>query len=89
MSSATTASSQQNQPLSKARISLPGEAMSGLTAEGVSPEQADVNGSKRGVSWQDFHGKDLTQVREFEPSEQSDTDDEGVERKPGCCCVVS
>ena len=66
--SSKAASSKQNRILSTSKINLPGEAMSGAMVDGTSPEQGDLNGGpKRGVSWQDFHGKELTQVREFEP----------------------
>lgn len=75
--------------LSKSKLNLPGEAMGGTgNVDGAAPDAAEDT-PKRGVSWQDFHGKELTQVREFEPSEQSDTDDEEGGRSKGCCCVVS
>ncbi|CAD6221010.1 unnamed protein product [Miscanthus lutarioriparius] len=41
--------------------------------------------AKGNVKWRDSLGKDLTQVKEFEPSESGDSDDE--EYTGACACV--
>ncbi|CAL5078551.1 unnamed protein product [Urochloa decumbens] len=41
---------------------------------------------KGNVKWKDFLGKDLTQVKEFEPSESGDSDDD--EDAGACTCVI-
>jgi len=38
------------------------------------------------VKWKDLLGKDLTQVKEFEPSESGDSDDD--EDAGACTCVI-
>jgi len=50
---------------------------------------ADSDRLKRAVSWQDFQGKELHQVREFEPSEHGSDDEPSEEKKDGACCVIS
>ncbi|CAM0870609.1 unnamed protein product [Alopecurus aequalis] len=40
---------------------------------------------KRRVQWKDKHGKKLTEVLEFEPSDSSDSDDEYLDT---CICSV-
>ncbi|KAL5198152.1 hypothetical protein ABZP36_001664, partial [Zizania latifolia] len=40
---------------------------------------------KGNVKWMDFLGKDLTEVKEFEPSESGDSDDEDSDT---CICVI-
>ncbi|KAL6880621.1 hypothetical protein ACP4OV_012186 [Aristida adscensionis] len=40
---------------------------------------------KGNVKWMDMLGKDLTQVKEFEPSESGDSDDEDGN---ACTCVI-
>ncbi|XP_039130060.1 uncharacterized protein LOC120266493 [Dioscorea cayenensis subsp. rotundata] len=42
---------------------------------------------KEGVRWMDFMGKELVEVREFEPNESSDSDDED-DNNPACMCVI-
>ncbi|CAN6209438.1 unnamed protein product [Urochloa humidicola] len=41
---------------------------------------------KGNVKWKDLLGKDLTQVKEFEPSESGDSDDD--EDAGACTCVI-
>lgn len=41
---------------------------------------------KGNVKWKDLLGKDLTQVKEFEPSESGDSDDD--EDTGACTCVI-
>jgi len=61
---------------------------------GVSDESmVNVDEGPKSVGWHDHHGMELTHVREFEPSEPSDSDDEL--RSPrgrgdavtGCCVI--
>ncbi|XP_051177775.1 uncharacterized protein [Lolium perenne] len=42
---------------------------------------------KGNVKWLDLLGKDLTEVREFEPSESGDSCDDG-DGMPVCVCVI-
>ncbi|KAM0943558.1 hypothetical protein DsansV1_C13g0123451 [Dioscorea sansibarensis] len=42
---------------------------------------------KDGVKWMDFMGKELVEVREFEPNESSDSDDED-DNNPACMCMI-
>ncbi|KAG8100585.1 hypothetical protein GUJ93_ZPchr0013g36424 [Zizania palustris] len=52
-------------------------------------KKANCVGSKNvvkgNVKWMDFLGKDLTEVKEFEPSESGDSDDEDGN---ACICVI-
>lgn len=51
---------------------------------------ADVNRNrKREVQWTDAHGKELVEIREFELSDSSGSDDEDDgEANQGCACVI-
>lgn len=51
-------------------------------------EDSSKNAVKGNVKWKDLLGKDLTltQVKEFEPSESGDSDDE--EYAGACACVI-
>jgi len=51
---------------------------------------ADVNPNrKREVQWTDAHGKELVEIREFELSDSSGSDDEDDgEANQGCACVI-
>eukprot|EP00195_Chlamydomonas_chlamydogama_P005608 CAMPEP_0202899450 /NCGR_PEP_ID=MMETSP1392-20130828/7674_1 /ASSEMBLY_ACC=CAM_ASM_000868 /TAXON_ID=225041 /ORGANISM="Chlamydomonas chlamydogama, Strain SAG 11-48b" /LENGTH=93 /DNA_ID=CAMNT_0049585629 /DNA_START=273 /DNA_END=554 /DNA_ORIENTATION=+ len=52
--------------------------------------EAGLNDSermKRNISWQDFHGKELTMVHEFEPSESVYSDDEEIPQGKACCII--
>lgn len=52
------------------------------------PSSLDSERIKRNISWQDFHGKELYTVIEYEPSETDDSDGaDGGEMKK--CCVLS
>ncbi|XP_062209820.1 uncharacterized protein LOC133911549 isoform X3 [Phragmites australis] len=42
-------------------------------------------GPKRRVQWKDRHGKKLTEVLEFQPSDSSDSDDEYLDT---CICSI-
>ncbi|XP_062216839.1 uncharacterized protein LOC133916952 [Phragmites australis] len=42
-------------------------------------------GPKRCVQWKDRHGKKLTEVLEFQPSDSSDSDDEYLDT---CMCSI-
>uniref|UniRef100_A0ACD5TUB6 Uncharacterized protein n=1 Tax=Avena sativa TaxID=4498 RepID=A0ACD5TUB6_AVESA len=42
-------------------------------------------GPKRRVQWKDTHGKKLTEVLEFQPSDSSDSDDEYLDT---CICSI-
>ncbi|XP_010257683.1 PREDICTED: uncharacterized protein LOC104597680 isoform X1 [Nelumbo nucifera] len=42
---------------------------------------------KAKVKWVDFFGKELLEIKEFEPSESGDSDDEGNGTR-GCVCVI-
>ncbi|XP_044476605.1 uncharacterized protein LOC123204102 isoform X2 [Mangifera indica] len=42
---------------------------------------------KKRVQWMDFLGKELVQIREFEPCEVEDSDDDSTCRK-GCVCTI-
>lgn len=42
-------------------------------------------GSNRRVQWKDRHGSKLTDVREFQPSDSSDSDDEYLDT---CICSI-
>ncbi|XP_042516180.1 uncharacterized protein LOC122090609 [Macadamia integrifolia] len=42
---------------------------------------------KARVQWIDFLGKELVEIKEFEPSESEDSDDEGQGHR-GCVCVI-
>ena len=67
------------------------ERSASTTSTGQVAPLEDANGMKQ-VVWQDDHGMELTHVREFEPSEPSDSDtDERAGRDGGpngACCVV-
>lgn len=47
----------------------------------------------KSVAWHDHHGMELTHVREFEPSEPTDSDDDRGMRRDrqspsvGCCVI--
>eukprot|EP00898_Chlorokybus_atmophyticus_P000033 jgi/Chlat1/102/Chrsp1S03210 len=43
--------------------------------------------NRRSVSWQDMHGKDLAQVREFEPPDPME-EESAEEVSGGCRCVI-
>ena len=61
----------------------------GGAAEERRPRANSVNGVSRTVSWQDFHGKDLFTVREFEPSEGPvSVDEEQWEEHRPCCSLM-
>ncbi|BAH91983.1 Os03g0138400 [Oryza sativa Japonica Group] len=44
-----------------------------------------MRGSKRRVQWKDRHGKKLIEVREFQPSDTDDSDDEYLDT---CICSI-
>ena len=73
----------------------PGIGTNGPSVDGVEEAPETPTSFMKGVSWQDIHhGQDLTSVREFEPSEVSDSDEDEYGRprsrgKPqGGCCVI-
>eukprot|EP00250_Pteridium_aquilinum_P000089 c10107_g1_i1 orf=402-842(+) len=43
---------------------------------------------KRSIKWLDNHGKELTEVKEFEPSECEDSDDEQGYFSDSCACAI-
>lgn len=43
---------------------------------------------RRSIQWLDNHGKELTEVREFEPSESEDSDDDHEDLLTSCTCVI-
>ncbi|CAM0876837.1 unnamed protein product [Alopecurus aequalis] len=47
----------------------------------------DACAPKGNVKWLDLLGKDLTEVKEFEPSESGDSMDDGADMS-GCVCVI-
>lgn len=49
-------------------------------------EDSSKIAAKGNVKWRDLLGKDLTQVKEFEPSESGDSDDE--EYTGACACII-
>lgn len=55
-------------------------------------KQADeldaCSNDKRSIQWLDNHGKELTEVREFEPSGSEDSDDEREDLLSSCSCVI-
>ncbi|XP_038700857.1 uncharacterized protein LOC119997745 [Tripterygium wilfordii] len=51
----------------------------------TSPDSKEVQ--KKRVQWPDLLGKELVEIREFEPSETEDTDNE-YENTRGCVCVI-
>lgn len=50
------------------------------------PRTTSAEEYRRNISWQDFHGKELTQVVEFEPSEHPDSDYDDLEER--ACCAI-
>mmetsp|Transcript_41795 Transcript_41795/g.133355 ORF Transcript_41795/g.133355 Transcript_41795/m.133355 type:complete len:88 (+) Transcript_41795:253-516(+) len=56
---------------------LPGEA--GMEPDGTPMERC--------VSWQDMFGKDLTTVREFEPSDTEESEMSEEDEKKSCCVI--
>ncbi|KAJ3669919.1 hypothetical protein LUZ60_010243 [Juncus effusus] len=49
--------------------------------------RSDLNEEKKGnVQWMDLIGKELTEIREFEPSESGDSID--GDSNPPCVCVI-
>lgn len=52
--------------------------------EGPDPIQPE----KRSIKWLDNHGKELIEVKEFEPSECEDSDDEQEYLFGSCTCVI-
>ncbi|KAL5209640.1 hypothetical protein ABZP36_005263 [Zizania latifolia] len=48
-------------------------------------ERKGQKGSKRRVQWKDRHGKKLAEVKEFQPSDTSDSDDEYLDT---CICTI-
>lgn len=44
---------------------------------------------KHSISWQDFHGKELYTVVEYEPSEHDDIEQDHSPTKQKSCCVIS
>lgn len=52
-----------------------------------SSSQSGKEVEKGKVQWMDFFGKELTEIREFEPSDSGDSDEDsdGVR---GCVCVI-
>lgn len=43
---------------------------------------------KRSIKWLDDHGKELIEVKEFEPSDGEDSDDEHEDLFASCTCVI-
>ncbi|XP_024538245.1 uncharacterized protein LOC9639096 [Selaginella moellendorffii] len=45
--------------------------------------------AKRKITWVDDHGVDIAQIKEFEPSDSEDSDEEGDDESPqSCSCVI-
>eukprot|EP00249_Psilotum_nudum_P017641 c26424_g1_i1 orf=403-798(-) len=82
----------------KARLSIVGGETNDVPLSGngeagfssVFGEASDVAlNEPRSVQWIDEHGKELIEVREFEPSELGDSDDDNDEELwPACTCVI-
>ncbi|XP_020092012.1 uncharacterized protein LOC109712692 isoform X1 [Ananas comosus] len=49
------------------------------------PDSIEIE--KGGVKWRDFLGKDLAEVREFEPIESGESED-GSDDNSSCVCVI-
>lgn len=43
---------------------------------------------RRSIRWLDNHGKELVEVREFEPSDSEDSDDAHEDLLTSCSCVI-
>lgn len=43
---------------------------------------------KRSITWVDTHGEQLTQVKEFEPSDSEDSDTEQEYGLASCACAI-
>eukprot|EP01018_Ginkgo_biloba_P001231 Gb_26544 [translate_table: standard] len=50
-------------------------------------EDRDLN-NRRKVQWNDSHGKELTSVWKFQPSDSSDSDKEEDDHFQACSCVI-
>ncbi|XP_031498180.1 uncharacterized protein LOC116262811 [Nymphaea colorata] len=56
--------------------------------EGENDESSVLDtAAKRKVQWTDGWGRDLTEIREFEPSEMNESEDEDDDGR-GCSCVI-
>lgn len=51
------------------------------------PNHSTMGDMKKILTWQDFHGKDLTTVVEYEPSEGASTEDEEEYEQSKCCTI--
>ncbi|KAL2632417.1 hypothetical protein R1flu_017103 [Riccia fluitans] len=83
--------SPQHQPLRHSRSQGPSDQNNGSETDGNGP--VGVRSPQRQTSkvrWTDRHGKDLTEVWEFEPSETGDSDDEDTDSdsSQACTCVI-
>lgn len=53
-------------------------------------DTSPLESSRHSVSWLDFHGKELHQVVEFEPSEHDEKEYiQPPPKKESACCVIS
>ena len=46
------------------------------------------NQQPRQITWNDTHGKDLTEVHEFEPSDGEEEEEEDYLERPACCVIA-
>uniref|UniRef100_A0A0A9FXA4 Uncharacterized protein n=1 Tax=Arundo donax TaxID=35708 RepID=A0A0A9FXA4_ARUDO len=75
---AATAGSKDDAAAGERKVLLPRQLSGGMARKGH-------KGPKRRVQWKDRHGKKLTEVLEFQPSDSSDSDDEYLET---CICSI-
>mmetsp|Transcript_5268 Transcript_5268/g.9145 ORF Transcript_5268/g.9145 Transcript_5268/m.9145 type:complete len:82 (+) Transcript_5268:333-578(+) len=79
----STRTAEENAPSSSS--SEPTTALPGQTPTNSNKKETSAQ-PERGVQWVDMYGYELAQVREFDPSDEDEADDD-VQNKKGCCTV--